>query len=120
MSTRIGRRGEDMAARHLQRLGYRILERNVRGGRGELDLVALKGDLLVFIEVKAHRNRESALLAMDEDKCARIVSAAKAWLSRHPQYAALQCRFDLIMLTPMEGWRTWFGPRVEHIKDIIR
>ncbi|MBI4601734.1 MAG: YraN family protein, partial [Planctomycetes bacterium] len=48
----LGRRGERAAARHLRRQGLRILARNVREGRGEIDLVALDGATLVFVEVK--------------------------------------------------------------------
>ncbi len=120
MSTAAGQQGEQAACDYLQRHGYRILARNVRLARGELDIIAYKKQLLLFIEVKTHRNRESALLAMTADKCRRLQSAANAWLGRHRQYAALQCRFDLIMLTPRDGWLKWPAYRIEHIRDIIR
>ncbi len=120
MSTAAGQRGEQAACSYLQRHGYNILARNVRLARGELDIIARKQQLLIFIEVKTHRNRESALLAVTTDKCRRLQSAANAWLGQHAQYATLQCRFDLIMLTPRDSWLKWPTYRIEHIRDIIR
>jgi len=120
MSTKQGQRGEDRAARYLQQRGYTILERNIRLGRGELDIIAQSGDLIVFVEVKAHQSRESSLLAMHPDKCARLRSAAETWLSRHPNHNNCQCRFDLIILTPRVGLPAWIPPRIEHMEDIIR
>jgi len=120
MSTKLGQAGEDRAARFLQRKGFSILARNVRLARGELDIIALRDELLIFVEVKAHQSYESALLAVHPDKCARLQSAAETWLSHHPNYAHLQCRFDLIILTPRIGLPMWISPRIEHMEDIIR
>jgi len=118
MSTAIGRRGEERAARYLARRGYLIVGRNVRLGRGEIDIVARKGDLVAFVEVKAHELRERSLLAVDARKCERLRSAAAAWLGQQADGAALQCRFDLIILTPRSG----ILPRtdIEHLKDVFR
>lgn len=117
MSVRKGQAAEAQAARWLVRRGWRILDRNARLGRGEIDIVARREDTLAFIEVKAHKARESSLLAIHADKRARLLSAAQAWISRHPEAAALQCRFDLIILTP----RGPLAPaRIEHMKDIFR
>jgi len=120
VSTSKGRHGEDRACRYLQHRGYRILARNVRLARGEIDIVAQKEDFLAFIEVKAHQTRESGLLAVNEDKCARLQSAAQAWLAGHAEASALQCRFDLIILTPNSRLPAWLPPQIEHMKDIIR
>ncbi|HID55979.1 TPA: YraN family protein, partial [Candidatus Poribacteria bacterium] len=51
----IGLLGEEIAADFLRRKGYRLLERNIRIGRGEIDLVALDGETLVFVEVKTRK-----------------------------------------------------------------
>jgi len=118
VSTEKGRKAEQAAARYLQRHGYDILDRNARGGRGELDIVARDADILAFVEVKAHKHRDSSLEAVHRDKCERLRSAALAWLAKHPQYATLQCRFDLIILTPRQGLVCW--PKLEHLKDIFR
>ena len=118
MSTEKGRKGEDQAARFLKKQGYTVLARNVRGGRGELDIIAQLDDILIFVEVKAHQSRQSSLEAVHKDKCERLRSAALAWLSKHPEHARLQCRFDLIMLTPKVGLQMF--PKIEHLQDILR
>jgi len=120
VTTKQGQAGEDRAVRYLQHRGYTILGRNIRLGRGELDIIAQCNELLVFVEVKAHKSRQSGLLAMHPDKCARLQSAAESWLSRHLDYSHLQCRFDLIMITPRIGLPLWVPPRIEHMEDIIR
>ena len=118
MSTEKGRLAEEQAARFLKKQGYAVLARNVRGGRGELDVIAQKGEMLVFVEVKAHQSRQSSLEAVHKDKQERLRSAALAWLVKHPKYARLQCRFDLIMLTPKVGLQMF--PKIEHLQDIFR
>ncbi len=118
-----GREGEDAAARFLLRKGYEILARNARAGRGEIDIVARKNGLLVFVEVKAHAEADRSLEAMHPDKQARILSAAEGWLSAHPELASLQCRFDLIILTRNRAFpRRLRGGAwtIEHMKDVIR
>jgi len=120
MSTRKGQAGEERAVRYLQRKGFSILGRNLRLGQGELDIVARQDDLLVFVEVKTHKTMESALLAVHPDKCSRLQSAARTWLGLHPDHAALQCRFDLIIITPRMGLPDWAPPKIEHMEDIIR
>ncbi len=116
-SAKRGRAAEETAARWLARHGFTILERNARLARGEIDIVAQDGDTLAFIEVKAHRQRDGSLLALHADKQARLHSAATAWLARHPGLAGLQCRFDLIILTPRGPLAP---PRIEHMKDVFR
>ncbi len=115
MSTEKGRKAESKAARHLRLKGYRILDRNVRLGRGELDIVASRRDVLAFIEVKLRPNRDAGLLSVHADKQARLRSAASAWLACHQQYHDWQCRFDLIILTP-SGMRS----HIEHLQDAFR
>ena len=120
MSTAKGNSGEELASRYLKRKGFAILDRNARLGRGELDIVAIREDLLLFVEVKSHKSLESGLLALHPDKCARLQSAAETWLGKHPDYARLQCRFDLIIVTPRIGLSSWLPPRIEQMEDIIR
>jgi len=118
VSTEKGRRGEARAARYLKRRGYKVVDRNVRAGRGELDIVSLKNDTLVFVEVKAHQSRDQGLLAVNDDKCKRLRSAANAYLGKRPEFTGLQCRFDLIILTPRGGINPF--PRIEHLQDVFR
>lgn len=95
---RLGHAGEQAAAGYLESLGYRILQRNLRGPAGEIDIVALDGTTFVFIEVKARRNRRygSALAAVDARKRARLRAAAADFL----QFVAPQAtaRFDILAI----------------------
>jgi len=118
MSTVKGRKAEDRACRYLEKHGYTILDRNRRLGRGELDIVASKADILAFVEVKGHKNREASIQAMHQDKQQRLISAAQTWLGMHAQFSTYQCRFDLVVITPPS--LKFMPENVEYIEDIIR
>jgi putative endonuclease len=118
MSTEKGKQAEDAVCRYLERQNYQVLERNQRLGRGELDIIAFKDDILVFVEVKGHKQRDSSLLAMHPDKCDRFVSAANVWLGLHETYAQYQCRFDLVIVTPRKI--SLMPAHIEHLVDVIR
>ena len=94
----LGRRGEELAAEHLERLGYRIVARNYRTRFGELDLVAADDDLLVFCEVKTQRaGGRDPWESLGEAKRRQVRSIGRAWLSEaheRPRTSAL--RFDAI------------------------
>lgn len=85
-----GKQGEDAAARRLAELGYEILARNHRTPWGELDLVARRGDMLVFVEVKTRRSRRHGLPeeSITARKRAHLISAAQHYLQTHGQSAA--------------------------------
>ena len=96
----VGKRGEAAAAERLQADGYRILDRNWRSRQLELDLVAEKDGVLVFVEVKT---RAADALATPEDalgtvKQNRLVRAAALYLSEHGRWDA-PCRFDLMAVS---------------------
>lgn len=102
---RLGALGEELASAHLQRLGFRVLERNVRTRGGEIDLIAFDGHTLVFVEVKtaravaAGRRQEAVPLHwLGQRQRQRIRRLARAWLAdperHHPRAAAV--RFDAI------------------------
>jgi putative endonuclease len=93
----LGAAGEDCAVQHLCRSGFRILARNLRSGGVEIDVIAARGSLVVFVEVKTRRSRRSGLPeeAVDARKQARLVAGAAAWLREHPR-AAARVRFDVI------------------------
>jgi putative endonuclease len=95
--------GEQLAAEHLARAGYRIVARNVRAGGVEIDLVAARGRLVVFVEVKARSGRGFGAPeeAVDARKRARLVRGARAWLHAHgPRHA--RARFDVIAVERRE------------------
>ncbi len=96
---RLGRAAEDLVAARLAAAGWKLLERNARTRHGELDVVALDGDALVFVEVKAGRTGslhgpERPLLAIDTRKRRRVRRLAAAWMAARrdlPRYAAIRC-----------------------------
>lgn len=89
-----GRDGEDAAEAFLSRLGFDILARNVRTSAGEIDLVALDGEVVVFVEVKARR-RGGTLEAVDVRKQRRLSRLAIAFLAR-AGWLACAARFDVV------------------------
>lgn len=95
-----GRRAEALAALFLNLKGYRVLARRVKTPVGEIDLIARRGRVTAFVEVKArsfsHQEAE-ALMAVNRR---RIVRAAQLWLGRHPDLAGQDLRFDVIFLAP--------------------
>ncbi|MCW3008220.1 MAG: YraN family protein [Solirubrobacterales bacterium] len=95
---RLGRLGEDLAAAHFERRGFRVLARNHRTRFGELDLIAYDGERLVFAEVKTRRAGSGHPWdALDETKCRQVRRMAAAWLHDTPDRpAAADLRFDAI------------------------
>jgi putative endonuclease len=98
--------GERLAAEHLARAGYRIVARNVRAGGVEIDVVAARPGLVVFVEVKTRRTRGFGAPeeAVDPGKCARLVRGARAWL-REQATPGVRARFDVIAVEPDERGR---------------
>ncbi|MCG8591817.1 MAG: YraN family protein [Proteobacteria bacterium] len=107
----LGSEGEKRAARFLARRGYRIVARNVRAGGVELDLVAAKRDLLVFVEVKTRRSERygSAAAGLGAAQRRRLLRGAHAYLVRQTERPA-RIRFDVIACT-LEARARW---RVRH------
>ena len=99
----LGRRGEELAAAHLERLGYHVLARNHRTRWGELDIVVASPDraTIVFVEVKSRRlGSGDPLDSLHEAKRGQVRAMAHAWLSdvRDRPWAA-QLRFDAVAVT---------------------
>jgi len=109
----LGRRGEELAARLLARAGYRILARNWRTGRYEIDIVGLRLGVVAFVEVKSRRpGPQPASDSLTRAQRRRIGRAAAAWMRQNPGVGH-SFRFDLVAVTwPRDG-----APRVEHIAD---
>ena len=106
---RAGRRAEWVAAALLTLKGYRILARGFAVAGGEIDIVALRGDSLAFVEVKARADLDSTLAAIDGAKRRRIARAAAVWLARNAWAAGFAFRGDAVLIAP----RRW--PR--HVVD---
>ena len=113
---RLGDFGEETACRWLRRRGYRILERNFSCRQGEIDIIARKGQYVVFAEVKLRRDdtHGQAREFVTTGKQRRIITAAELWLMRNP--VELQPRFDVIEVYAPEGLGTE-KPEIHHIED---
>jgi len=114
---RLGAEGEQRAALLLERKGYRIEARNVRAGGVEIDIVARRGGLVVFVEVKTRRSTRfgSPESAVDAPKQARLVEGAAAWL-RERGAGAGRARFDVVAWQVEEvgdGPSRWHGVHIE-------
>jgi putative endonuclease len=97
---RLGLSAELLAAGVLRIKGYRIVARRFRTAVGEADIVARRGNDLVFVEVKAREALDEAAEAVLPRQQRRIIAAARAWLARHPDDAARNIRFDVVLVAP--------------------
>jgi putative endonuclease len=93
----LGRRGERAAEKYLRLNGYRIVARNFRATGAEIDLVAMDGDTLVFVEVKTRRSRDAGAPeeAVDERKPTRMRRAAQVFATRYRADDSTM-RFDIV------------------------
>ena len=95
-----GLSAESRAALLLIAKAYRILARRWKTRFGEIDIVARRRGVLVFVEVKARASIAEALEAVTERTKQRVMGAAGLWLARHPKDANGDIRFDVIVVTP--------------------
>lgn len=110
----LGQQGEDAAARYLRRKGYRILERNVRAGRYEIDIIARYRDELIFVEVRS-RSAEDAIAPEDTIgpvKQDHVRRAVEHYLSRRPG-PPVYARIDIVaVILPPGG-----SPKITHYEN---
>lgn len=97
-TTERGRRAEDLAAVYLRERGYRILELNYRIRQGEIDIVALQGEILCFVEVRSRRTARHGhpLETVDPRKQRRLIRAAQHYLLRRGWEGSV--RFDVVAI----------------------
>ena len=97
---KIGKWGEDCAFKYLESKGFKVLERNVRTPKGEIDLIALDHDVLVFVEVKtrSHNHAGYPEEAVTEEKLEHMINSAENWIQSHPEYEN-NWRLDVIAVT---------------------
>ena len=95
-----GLRAEALAAVWLRLKFFRVLARNYSAAGGEIDLIARRGDLVVFVEVKARPSFEAARIAIDTRKIARISRAARVWIAANPFAADCALRGDAVLVAP--------------------
>lgn len=106
-----GLRAERWAALWLMLKGYRILNRRYRAMGGEIDIVARRGGMVVFVEVKSRERLDDARIAITSAKEHRINRAARHWLGRNGWAMPLTLRCDAVFME-RAGW-----PR--HVKDVM-
>jgi len=110
----LGEQGEALAARYLKRRGFKIVSRRDRSRLGELDLVAVEGRTIVFVEVKTRRSTRKGrpAEAIDHAKQCQLTRAALTFLKSHGLLDE-QARFDVIAII----WPNGADPHIEHFRD---
>lgn len=99
-AARRGRLAEALCRWHLRLRGWRILARDWRCPAGEIDIVARRGRTIAVIEVKARRDLDTAIFAINPRQRRRIGRAAEAFLATRPDLAPLAIRFDVMLVEP--------------------
>lgn len=99
---RRGRLSEYWAALYLMAKGYRIVALRYKTPLGEIDLIARKGNLAVFAEVKARKSEHSAVEAVSFYSQSRIRAASDLWLAKQRKASVLSLRYDIVAVRP---WR---------------
>jgi putative endonuclease len=97
---RLGLSAESRAAAFLIAKGYRIVARRWRSPVGEIDIVARRRGVLIFVEVKARGRLDDAAEAVIGRQQRRIIAAAEAWLAAHPDDNNCDMRFDVVLVAP--------------------
>lgn len=115
----LGRRGEDIAARFLKKMGYKIIERNFRCRIGEIDIIAFEKGVLIFIEIKTRTSDTFAppQLSVNRLKQQKIINSALSYLVQK-KITGIDCRFDIITITFPPDLKK--GEKVTLIKDAFR
>jgi putative endonuclease len=109
---RRGRFAEGLAAFRLMLAGWWIVGRDLRLPAGQVDLVARRGRVLAFVEVKARATADDAAESLRLEQRRRIARAAAQYLEKRPEFAAFDVRFDMVLVAP--------GSWPRHVKDAWR
>ena len=97
---RLGISAESRAAAFLIAKGFRILARRWRSPVGEIDIIAARRHLLIFVEVKAREKFDDAAWSVTDRQRARIAAAAEAWLAKQGEHDFRDMRFDAVLVVP--------------------
>jgi len=109
-SRRLGSDSEDQAADYLLAKGFTIVTRRFKAKRGELDLVALDGDQLVFVEVKQRKEGYVPEESISQAKIDRLYSAAREYV-KTAELGDREFRFDVVAIA---------GQQIRHHQDVFR
>ena len=88
------------AAAHLMAKGYPVLAKRFGTRDGEIDLVARRRNLFVFVEVNARAKLDDAACKATPRQQRRIIDAAQGWLMAHPEHGEFELRFDAMLIAP--------------------
>jgi len=111
-SLETGRKGESLAEKYLISIGFKILEKNWRWRKCEIDLIAIHNETIVFIEVKTRGSGSlDEGVEIKQGQRQRIIGAASAYLASHV-VGNMECRFDLVRVRLSKG--DWW---LDHIQD---
>ncbi|MEO1241604.1 MAG: YraN family protein [Pseudomonadota bacterium] len=109
-----GRWSELLAGWYLRLKGFSILERRYKAHGGEIDIIARRGKLIVFAEVKTRQSMDDAINAISARNRRRIITAADLFIARHPHLAQCDMRYDIIAIA---GWRLKHMPQAWRSDD---
>lgn len=107
---------EGLAKNYLESIGYRVVERNYYFGHKEIDVICIKGKVLLFVEVKYRKNREDfdPFRAINRVKIESMKECANDFLSKHEEYGDCYGRFDAIFVIGHESKKE----EIVHIENI--
>lgn len=121
MSTQqtLGQHGEALVAQHIEQLGWRIVAKNWRCPRGELDLVAYDKRELVFIEVRTRQGKsalQKALESVGPHKLQKLVQLSTIYMAEHFDGQEVMLRFDVFgVALDSDGYF-----KIEHVRDALQ
>jgi putative endonuclease len=121
--TNIGKLGEELVAQWLREKGVEILHQRWRWRQGEMDLIAIEDNTLLFIEVKTRRAGNwdaDGLLAITPRKQAKLAQTAELFLARYPHLAELACRFDVAIVQYQSGTPSNLLDSLDTMTDLDR
>ncbi|MEM6998872.1 MAG: YraN family protein [Pseudomonadota bacterium] len=96
-----GKLAEEFAATYLKKNNVRIVSKNYLCRFGEIDLIGIEKNILIFIEVRYRKNERylSAVETIDQTKCNKIITTSKYYLNEYKKYQSYFCRYDVITIT---------------------
>ena len=96
-----GKHAENIAANYLSKNKIKIIDQNYHSRFGEIDLIGIEKNILVFIEVRYRKNEDylSAIETIDQTKCNKIITTSKYYLNEYKKYQSYLCRYDVIAIT---------------------
>jgi len=105
----IGVLTENLALKWLEEKGLSLITRNYRCKTGEIDLIMSDHSCLIFVEVRYRRNSTfgSALESVNRQKQKKLLRTAQVFLTKHPRYRGLPCRFDVMAAQPANNNLQW-------------